>query len=172
MKRRNSQCGGTLVEGALTILVFLMFIIGILEFGRIYNVYQTLTDASREAARFAVAPCPTGSTSASCPYGSGQLPTVADIRTHALEFIDSANITLDDATTRIKVCRQNDTSGCPARPASETACSGFANPACSSVNNVCTCYTRVTVEAPYQFIFFPFGTVTLHSNARMRDENN
>lgn len=167
----QKQRGGTLVEAAVTLLLFFTFIIAILEFGRIYNVYQVVTDAAREAARFAVAPCPTGSTPAACPYGSDKLPTIGDIRTRATSYTDSAHITLSDPATQIKVCRSDNTGDCPARAASEVACSASANLACSSVNDVCTCYTRVSVSVPYDFIFFRFGTVTLSSDARMRDEN-
>jgi uncharacterized iron-regulated membrane protein len=44
------------VEAAILIPVLLMLLIGIVWFGLAYDVYQTITHAAREGARFAVAP--------------------------------------------------------------------------------------------------------------------
>jgi len=52
MKRRRS--GQALVEFALIIPAFLMLVLGVVEFGRAWQVYQTLTDAARDATRVAV----------------------------------------------------------------------------------------------------------------------
>jgi len=83
MKRlQNRQHGTTIVEAAITSTILFMFLIGIVEFGRAYNEYQVLTNAAREAARYAVAP----------QKGTSTLPTdAADIAT---QWAQSAGIKL------------------------------------------------------------------------------
>ena len=46
--------GQAIVEFALVAPIFLLLVFGVVEFGRAWNVYQTLTDAAREGARTAV----------------------------------------------------------------------------------------------------------------------
>ncbi len=81
--RRKPQCGqkgGTLLEGAITLLLFFMLIFGVLEFGRAYNLYQVATNAAREGARLSVAPFP----------GTNTLPTDAEVAAQVQKFLDSA----------------------------------------------------------------------------------
>jgi Flp pilus assembly protein TadG len=82
MKRKER--GATIVEAAFTMLILFMFLIAILEFGRAYNEYQVLTNAAREAARYAVAPS---------PGLSGALPQVQDVQQVAVDWLNSAGIT-------------------------------------------------------------------------------
>jgi Flp pilus assembly protein TadG len=145
MRRRLLQRGGTLVEGALTLLALFIFLFAIMEFGRAYNIYQTLTNAAREGARFAVAPCPSLGASG-CPYGAGNPPTIGDIQNRVQLYLDSAKIT--GATVSV-----------------DQAVNG-------SINGTPTVFTNVNVQAPYSFIFFPFGSITLRTQAVMRNENN
>lgn len=49
MKRRRK--GQALVEFALIVPIFLLLVLGVFEFGRAWNVYQTLSEAAREGAR-------------------------------------------------------------------------------------------------------------------------
>ncbi|HYG97968.1 MAG TPA: TadE family protein [Terriglobales bacterium] len=142
----RSECGATLVEAALTLIVFFVFLFGILEFGRAYNVYQTLTNAAREGARFAVAPCPALSSMAECPYGQGVVPTQAAIQAQVQAFLDGAHV--KDAVINVS---QN---------------------VAGSINGAPTEFTNVSVTAPYSFLFFPFGTINLKTQAVMRNENN
>jgi Flp pilus assembly protein TadG len=46
--------GQALVEFALIVPMLLLLVLGVVEFGRAWNVYQTVTDATRQAARTAV----------------------------------------------------------------------------------------------------------------------
>lgn len=50
--RRES--GQSLVEFALVVPIFLLLLLGIVEFARAWNIYEVLTDAAREGARNAV----------------------------------------------------------------------------------------------------------------------
>lgn len=55
-KRREGQA---LVEFALVAPLFLLLVIGVVEFGQAWNVYQSLADAAREGCRTAVVYNPT-----------------------------------------------------------------------------------------------------------------
>jgi len=56
MRRRRIRArrGQALVEFALLSPILMLIVLGIVEFGRAWNAYQTITDAAREATRTAV----------------------------------------------------------------------------------------------------------------------
>jgi Flp pilus assembly protein TadG len=57
MKRfRADRSGQNLVEFALVVVMLLLLVVGICEFGRAWNLYQILANASREGARLAALP--------------------------------------------------------------------------------------------------------------------
>ena len=49
----SGERGANLVEMALVLPLLMMFLMGVLDFGRAYYSYVTLTNAAREGARFA-----------------------------------------------------------------------------------------------------------------------
>ena len=54
--RARREDGAALIEAAFTLPIMLLVCIGILEFGRAYQAWQVVTNASREGARIAVLP--------------------------------------------------------------------------------------------------------------------
>lgn len=52
--RRRPRAGATVVETALTLPLFILMGVGILEFGRGFMVQQMVTNAAREGARNAI----------------------------------------------------------------------------------------------------------------------
>jgi Flp pilus assembly protein TadG len=54
MKRMRSQQGAALLETAIVLPMIMLVCVGIFEFGRAYQTWQVLTNASREGARLAV----------------------------------------------------------------------------------------------------------------------
>ena len=52
--RSRNRRGQALVEFALLLPFLLLLLLGVIEFGRAWNVKQVLTNASREGARYAV----------------------------------------------------------------------------------------------------------------------
>ena len=54
VKKKNARRGAAMVEMALVLPVFLMLIMGIIEFGRAMMVSNLVTNAAREGARMAV----------------------------------------------------------------------------------------------------------------------
>lgn len=56
----RDEAGAELLEAALVLPILLMLLLGIVVFGRGWNIYQTITRAAREGAREAVmSPCAT-----------------------------------------------------------------------------------------------------------------
>ncbi len=51
---RSRQAGATIVEFALVLLVFLTFLLGITDFGRMLFTWNAAAEASRAGARYAV----------------------------------------------------------------------------------------------------------------------
>ena len=133
----SPERGGTLIEAALTMMVFFVIIFGIFEFGRLYSIYQMLTDAAREGARFSVAPFP----------GTSDLPSDSQVEDQVRGFLNAANVT---AITSVSVTQT----------------------VTDTVNGVDVVFSEVEVTAPYDFLLFPFGDITLAARARMRNETN
>jgi Flp pilus assembly protein TadG len=71
MTRNRNERGAALIETAITIPILMLICVGIFEFGRAYQTWQVLTNASREGARMA------------CLEG----PTDADIRTRVNDYL-------------------------------------------------------------------------------------
>ena len=55
-ERTRIERGAALVEAAFTLPIMLLICVGILEFGRAYQTWQVVTNASREGARVSVLP--------------------------------------------------------------------------------------------------------------------
>jgi len=47
-----------MIEAAMTLPLLLLISVGIIEFGRLYQTWQVMTNAAREGARIAVLPSP------------------------------------------------------------------------------------------------------------------
>ena len=82
---RNKRRGVSAVEFALVAPVFVLFIFGMIEFGRMVMVQQVLTNASREGARVAALE---GATTASV------IATVVHHGTQAAVTIEPADVTI------------------------------------------------------------------------------
>ncbi|MGE0405624.1 MAG: TadE/TadG family type IV pilus assembly protein [Candidatus Korobacteraceae bacterium] len=91
MKVRQRQYGAVLVEAAIALPVFFLLLIGVVEFGRAFNLYQVMTDAAREGARLAVAPA----------ANSSSLPTTEEVRTEVFRFLDSASVPRSVTTVNV-----------------------------------------------------------------------
>lgn len=134
--RRKKKKGATLLEAAITLMLFFTLIFGVLEFGRAYNLYQTITNAAREGARYSVAPFP----------GTNNLPAPANVEARVQQYLNSVG----------------------ARSTTVTVSQNTAG----VVNGTNVVYTQVNVTAPYTFLFFPFGSVTMQTSAQMRNETS
>jgi Flp pilus assembly protein TadG len=80
--RRNRERGAALLEAAITVPIILLISVGIFEFGRAYQSWQVLTNASREGARLAVI----------------EGPTDADVRNRVRDYVTGGGLsTIDDS---------------------------------------------------------------------------
>src|SRR4029450_3398373 len=55
-KRLRSESGAELIEFALTLPLLLLLVLGIIEFGFMFQEYEVVTNAAREGARIGVLP--------------------------------------------------------------------------------------------------------------------
>lgn len=56
-KKSKSERGAVAVEFAIILPVFLLVVLGIVEFGRAFNIQVSLSEAARESARYAAVHC-------------------------------------------------------------------------------------------------------------------
>jgi Flp pilus assembly protein TadG len=52
LKSRRKACGAAVIEFALLLVLLLMFVAGVVEFGRAFWYYDALTKATRDGARY------------------------------------------------------------------------------------------------------------------------
>src|SRR5689334_13160552 len=87
------QRGAMVVEAALTMTTLFVFLLGIMEAGRFFQVQQFLTDAAHEGARLGVKSV-TGR-----DYNS--YPTKADITTAVTNFLSDAGVQVSPANVTV-----------------------------------------------------------------------
>src|SRR5262245_5826433 len=81
-RHNRAERGTAIVEAAIILTIFFMFLFGIFEAGRFLNTQQVLTNAAREGARFGVTPL----------SGTNTLPTDTEISNRVDEYLASASI--------------------------------------------------------------------------------
>ena len=140
--RFSSEKGSELVETSAVILLFMILVMGVFQFGRGYNIYQNITNAAREGARFAVAP----------ERGGGvTYPPISEVRTVVVNFLNSAN--LGDPGARLQILPNQSLGGVAP-----------CNPAVSGS----PCGTGVSLS--YPFSIFGFGSIDINTSVVMRNE--
>ena len=146
----KEEAGAELVEAALILPILLMLLLGIVTFGRAWDVYQTITRAAREGAKQAVlTPC------AVSTYCSGATNyTATDIWTNFVDpTLQSANLDATKKTSNTITYVQLDPTGTPPH----------------------VCGIQLRFNYPYTFSL-PFtslnlSTINLQTTVRMRLEN-
>ena len=139
---RRSEEGAQLVEFALVLPLLLFVLLGICEFGFIFQRYEVLTNAAREGARMAVLP----------GY------TVPDVQARVTAYVTAGRVPTTNSNPSVLV--ENTTipmgGGMPAMPAKRV-----------TVNYTHT-YTFLSVIAPW--FGASYSTVPLQAIAVMRTE--
>jgi Flp pilus assembly protein TadG len=82
MSDSRRQRGANVLEAAFTIPIILLMVFGIVDLGRAYNVYQVITNAAREGARYSVAPAP----------GTSTLPSSAAVEAYVRDYLGSGSV--------------------------------------------------------------------------------
>ena len=76
---RNNQSGATVVEFALALLIFSMFLLGLLDFARMLFTWNAANEATRAGARYAVVCDDTASNAAVLAKMQAMLPQITTI---------------------------------------------------------------------------------------------
>jgi Flp pilus assembly protein TadG len=139
--------GSQLFEFALVLPVLLVFVIGILDFGQVYNLKQKLNNAAREAARFAANENSGGNNLAA--NGASDTSAIRDV---------VANYLTNAGVTQCTIAASPSVSGFVYTfNSSSTGCSTFSlviNRAYPiTVGTITAIGTRVTLSYPYTWSF-------------------
>jgi Flp pilus assembly protein TadG len=103
--RRNLQKGQTLLEFALAVMLFLTLLFGIIELGRALWTWNTIVQATRAGARFAITSDPTNDTAIknwvvySNAAGTGD-PVLTGLSTSNVNVLFQKNDGTDMSATR------------------------------------------------------------------------
>ena len=89
--------GAEILEAAIVLPILLTLLIGTVWMGRAYNVYETMTRAAREGARFAVAP--------SCATCGNAAPTDSEVTAVIDAALSAANIDPANVNPAITITR-------------------------------------------------------------------
>ena len=79
--------GQSLAEFAIVLSLLVLLFVGICEFGRAWNIYQTITNAAREGARLAALPA--------------GFTTPAEVQTRVTSYLSNAGLDTSTATIGI-----------------------------------------------------------------------
>ena len=90
-RKDSAERGVVVLEAALTLLALCVVLFAIIESGRFLGVYQIVTDAAVEGARFAITPL----------SGTSTLPSQAEIIDKVKQKIQAGSIPAQDITVNI-----------------------------------------------------------------------
>ena len=136
----KAEHGAELVEFALTFPLLLLVVMGIMDFGLLFQQYEVLTNAAREGARVSVLP----------GYGS------ADITTRVNQYLAGSSLSSATVTTTV---------GAP-----QTVSIGSGLCASVTPVTVSYAHQYLFLSGIASYFGASFGTKTLTATASMRSE--
>jgi Flp pilus assembly protein TadG len=175
-RRLAGEDGGSeIAEAAMVMPLVFMFLLGIIWFGRAFNIYSTITYAAREGAQVAVQ-----GAAASCAMCTPTPPTAAQVATRVGEVLRASHI--DPGQVSSYTPTPAPTNGtCPGSMTTNT--SGGVTVFGNAQLNISTttpglppaCGVIVSFKYPFQF-YFPFTSlnkqqVLLKAAVQMQGEN-
>jgi hypothetical protein len=189
--RFRDTTGAEIAEAALVLPVAFMFLLGIIWFGRAYNIYSTIQQAAQQGALAA-----SRDTCATCTNGNVPPSTAAaDNAIYAVMHADNLDVTPMQLPGSAPTCGTTACGACPSPPwPVQTPSPAPPDGACAPVSGakggkfyVCQnvlidpaasspqCGTVVSFQYPYQF-YLPFTSVNmqafkLSAQAQSRMEN-
>ena len=142
--------GAELVEAALVFPLLLALIIGGFWLGRAYNIYESMTRAAREGARFALAP--------SCATCGNTFPTDAEVTTVINGALSAASMDPAQVSPAISIL-----------PANRNTGTQMLNPTAPQVAGVIVSFGY---PVPLRIPFTPLNatTITITTQVQMRQE--
>lgn len=96
LARQTHDAGAELIEFALLLPILLLVVVGIFDFGFLFQQYQVITNAAREGARLAVLP----------HY------TTADVQARVASYVSAGGVT-QSCTTTVQIIAITPASGPP-----------------------------------------------------------
>ena len=162
--RARRRAGSTLVETAIILTVFLTLLFGIMEFGRALYTYHFVSNAAREATRFAAVhgeTCNTDADGGSCtPTGGPAGPSNTTPITNFVSNITPPGIIPSAVTT---------TPTWPSEPRSPTICTTNVAGVGGPFPNYPGCTVQVQVSYAFNFLapFVSAASITLSSSSQM-----
>jgi Flp pilus assembly protein TadG len=169
LRKFGREDGAEIAEAAVVLPLVFMFLLGIVWFGRAFNIYSTITQAAQRGAQTAARP-----TCATCGNAFDNTSVTAAV----YSVIDASSL---DRTLIIPHAPSIPATDCPA-PAPVHTCSpnGSQISICRSVllndsTNPKQCGVVVSFQYPFQFVL-PFTSlsmqqITLTAEAQSRVEN-
>jgi Flp pilus assembly protein TadG len=139
----RSEEGQALVEFAVSLLVFLVFLLGVLDFGRALYTYHMVSYAARAGSRYAVV-----RGSACNAAVSGCPATQASVTS----YIESVSTNLNPGNLTVSVTWGNETNGCPAG---------------TSPSNSPGCSVQVAINYKFVWLFSFLPATTMTSTSQM-----
>jgi Flp pilus assembly protein TadG len=133
VRRSSGTRGQTLVEFALSVLMLVMLLIGVVEISRMVLMYTTVANAAKAGARYAIV----NGSDASSPSGpSADDPTVITV---VKNFASAGGLNTANLTVHVNYYSV-----------------GGVTPACNTVG----CWVQVTASYPYNPLtsYFPIST--------------
>jgi Flp pilus assembly protein TadG len=141
-RRLRSESGAELVETALTLPLLLLVVVGIIEFGFVFQKYEVITNAAREGARILVLPA----------------FTPADAQARVNQYLEAAGLDPDEATVPL-----------PAAAAPEVLPSGTCIE--TRTVTLSYPHEAPFLSGIGSYFGGTFGTFTLNASSTMRSES-
>jgi len=167
---RKAESGASLVEYAFILIIFLTLIFGIGGFGHGLFVYHYLSEAAKEATRYAAVRGSTCGSDSSCVASNSATgitgpTTMADVTSYVQSItpqsIDSSKITVIVCGVSDTATKVSDSGGvCTDSP---PICSGPVGTAPAEPLGYPGCTVRVQVAYAYDFVFPLLPSVTTKS---------
>ena len=177
VRRLAATDGAEIAEAALVLPLVFMLLLGIVWFGRAFNIYSTITQAAQQGALLAAR-----NTCVLCGGGNGNdIATNNEVHTAVKAVMQASNID----PTQIKDSPNPGLFTCPSPPVPPGGCGGGPkiwvchnvqlNPTGGLAGQPIQCGSVVSFDYPYQF-YLPFTSlnlqqVLLSAHAESRMEN-
>jgi Flp pilus assembly protein TadG len=160
-KLRRSESGAEIIEFALTLPLLLLVVLGIIEFGFVFQQYEVVTNAAREGARIA----------SLFTYGPTAATRVSNATARVNQYLTAGGLSTVGTTV------------CIGPATDDTTCDGTTStstlPGVGGVASTCVFTIRVRVSYPHPVPFVgkivgyfggTFPALTLRGRSVMRTE--
>ena len=180
MHRLGRADGAEIAEAALVLPLVFMFLLGIVWFGRAFNIYSTITQAAQRGAVIAARPTCATCASPGDNWNGTNFPGNSTVENAVYSVTDASN--LDRSLITAHALAPAPAACVLPPPAPLGGCSSIASPiticravVLNSATNPVQCGVIVSFKYPFQF-YLPFTSlnmqqITLTAQAQTRMEN-